>query len=92
MKPEIEDVSPQKKEVEKQTEDKRNVLGNQLHQIKTALGSELFQKVYEFLKYHRRRGTDEAHMHSEIKKMVYGDKRLLNYCFNLDGIVFMELL
>ncbi len=57
-----------------------------------ALGPELYNKVYEFLKYHRRKGTDEAYMHGEIKKMVNGDKRLLNHCFNLDGIVFMELL
>lgn len=67
-------------------------MGNQKQIIANALGSDLYNKVYEFLKYHRRRGTDESVMHAEIKKMVYGDRKLLNHCFNLDGIVFMELL
>lgn len=31
-------------------------------------------------------------MLAEVKKMVNGDKKLMSLCFNLDGIVFMELL
>ena len=31
-------------------------------------------------------------MHAEVKRMVGGDKRLMNACFNLDVIVFKELL
>jgi hypothetical protein len=38
------------------------------------------------------KGTDEAAMHAQLKQMVGGKKILLNHCFNLDGIVFMELL
>ena len=52
----------------------------------------MYKKVYEFLKFNRRKGTDEGLIHAEIKKMVGGDKRLMNHCFNLDGIVFMELM
>jgi hypothetical protein len=52
----------------------------------------MYKKVYEFLKFNRRKGTDEALIHQEIKRMVGGDKKLMNHCFNLDGIIFMELL
>ena len=61
-------------------------------QIRECLGEGMYGQVYEFLKYHRRKGTDEQYMHGEIKKMVGGDRKKMNYCFNLDGIVFMELL
>ena len=57
-----------------------------------ALGENLYRRVYEFLKFNRRKGTSEALIHSEIKNMVNGDRRLMNHCFNLDGIVFMELM
>ena len=60
--------------------------------IQNALGSDMYKKVYEFLKFNRRKGTDEALIHQEIKRMVGGDKKLMNHCFNLDGIIFMELL
>lgn len=56
------------------------------------LGPELYQKIYEFLKFNRRKGTDEEYMHSKIKGMVNGDKRLLSLCFELDTVVFQELL
>ena len=68
------------------------LVGNNKLVIQHTLGDELYKRVYEFLKFNRRKGTDESHIHSEIKKMVGGDKRLMNQCFNLDGIVFMELL
>lgn len=57
-----------------------------------ALGPELFNHVYDFLRYHRAKKTDEALMHADIKNMVGGDKRLMNVCFNLDLIVYMELM
>lgn len=68
------------------------MLGNGKQAAQNALGVELYQQVYEFLKYHRRRATDEGAMHAHIKEMVGGNKNLLNHCFNLDGIVFMELM
>jgi hypothetical protein len=57
-----------------------------------ALGEDLYRRVYEFLKFNRRKETDEYIIHSEIKRMVNGDKKLLTHCFNLDGIVFMEIM
>jgi hypothetical protein len=54
------------------------------------MGESLFNRVYEFIKYHRMRGTDEAVMHNELKHMVGGNKVLMSHCFNLDIIVFME--
>ena len=68
------------------------MMSNNKLQIKQALGDQLYNHVYDFLKYHRRKGTDEKWMHAEIKNMVNGNRLLLNHCFNLDGIVFMELL
>jgi len=56
-------------------------MGNNKQQILNALGPELYKTVYDFIKYHRRKGTDERIMHSEIKNMVNGSKSLMNYCF-----------
>jgi hypothetical protein len=55
------------------------------------MGADLFQKVYEFLKFNRRKGTDEALIHSKIKDMVGGNKAMMSQCFELDVIVFMEI-
>jgi hypothetical protein len=78
--------------VQKQVEGKEQLIGNNRLIIMNALGEDLYKRVYEFLKFNRRKGTNEAHIHSEIKNMVGGDRRLMNHCFNLDGIVFMELM
>lgn len=48
--------------------------------IQNALGPELYNHVYEFLKYHRRKGTDEAVMISELKYMVGGNRVLMSHC------------
>lgn len=88
----IEDSPKKTDSISKQVETKVQVLGNNKSIIMSALGEDLFNRVYEFLKYHRRRGTDEAQMHSEIKQMVGGNRVLMNHCFNLDGIVFMEIM
>jgi hypothetical protein len=68
------------------------LVGNNKLVIMNALGSDLYNRVYEFLKYHRNKGTDEASMISELKNMVGGNRVLMSHCQNLDGIVFMELL
>ena len=78
--------------IQRQAEAKGQLMGNNKLVIMGALGKDLYNHVYEFLKYHRRKGTDERYMHEEIKKMVGGNKVMLNHCFNLDGIIFMELL
>lgn len=77
------DDSPSKKGsiVEKQMEAKSALVGNNKQAIINGLGHDLFSHVYEFLKYHRRRGTDEKIMHEEIRNMVRGDKTLMTLCF-----------
>ena len=53
----------------------------------------MYKKVYEFLKFNRRKeNVDNGLIQTEIKKMVGGDKAKMNHCFNLDGIVFMEII
>ncbi len=56
------------------------------------LGKELFETVYAFLKHHRMKETEERVMHEELKKMVSGNKQKLSAIFQLDGLVFMEIL
>jgi len=48
--------------------------------------------VYEFLKFHRAKGTDEAIMIQELKRIVGGDRVKMSHCQNLDGIVYMEMI
>lgn len=67
-------------------------MGNNKLIIKNALGDELYNNVYEFLKYHRKRETDEAQMIGELKYMVGGNRVLMTHCQNLDGIVYMEMM
>lgn len=71
---------------------KETLLGNNKAIIQSALGNELYSYVYEFLKYHRRKGTDEASMIGELKQMVGGNRVLMSHCQNLDGIVYMEMM
>ena len=44
----------------------------------STMGPELYQKVYEFLKFNRRKGTDEALIHAKIKDMVGGNRNLMS--------------
>ena len=67
-------------------------MGNKKFDIRNKMGEDLFQRIYEFIKFNRRKGTDEALMHDKIKDMVNGDKRMLSLCFELDGLVFIEIL
>ena len=46
----------------------------------SALGEDLFNNVYEFLKYHRRKGTEESKMIAELKYMVGGNRVLMSHC------------
>lgn len=59
--------------------------------ILNEMGADLYQKVYEFLKFNRRKGTDEALIFAKIKDMVGGNRSMMSHCFVLDGIVFMEI-
>jgi len=60
--------------------------------LQERLGPGLYSKIYDFLKFNRRKGTDEAVMHERIKEIVGGDKKIMSLCFELDGLVFLELL
>ena len=87
--------SPLKKDSGKMQEPalvKNQMMGNNKLQIQSALGEELFNHVYDFLKYHRRKGTEESQIYSELKNMVGGNRQKMNHIFNLDGIVFMEMM
>ena len=59
-------------------ETKELLVGNKKHMIMSTMGPELYQKVYEFLKFNRRKGTDEALIHAKIKDMVGGNKNLMS--------------
>lgn len=61
--------------------------------IMNALGPDLYHKVYSFMVRQRAcADLNEQAMYDQLKVMVGGDKRLMSQCFNLDGIIFMELL
>lgn len=78
----IQDDSPKKIEsqMKQQVNQKETMLGNNKTIIQSALGTELFTNVYEFLKYHRRKGTDEMKMIAELKNMVGGNRVLMSHC------------
>ena len=59
---------------------KENALNNTKLAIKNALGEELYNDVYDFLKYHRRKETDEATMIANLKYMVAGNRSLMTHC------------
>lgn len=65
---------------------------NNKTQIKQALGVELYEKVYSFLKEERRKETDDRKIQQRLRKMLPKDKRMLSKCSDLDQIVVMELL
>lgn len=71
---EVIQSSPKKEMVQRQVETKELLVGNNKLQIMKALGEDLYRQVYEFLKFNRRKGTDEALVHQEIKRMVNGDR------------------
>lgn len=59
--------------------------------IMTAMGPDLYHKVYTFLLQQRAGDPNEQLMYEELKRMVGGDKKLMSQIFNLDGIIFMEM-
>jgi hypothetical protein len=61
--------------------------------IKEQLGENNYAITYAFLMKHRNAGTDDALIHKGIKEIVGHDKKQLQgLCFQLDQIVFMELM
>jgi len=84
--------SPKKDEIKRTETAKETLVGNNKQIIMSALGEELYNNVYEFLKFHRRKGSDEAWIISELKYMVGGNRVLMSHCQNLDMIVYMEMM
>ena len=70
---------------------KGQMMTNQKMAIMTAMGPDLYHKVYTFLLQQRGTDSNEQVMYEELKRMVGGDKKLMSQIFNLDGIIFMEL-
>lgn len=61
--------------------------------IESALGTELYTKVYKFLRSERLSGTEDPKIHKQLRKMIpSGNNKMLSKCFDLDQIVFMEIL
>lgn len=63
-------------------------MGNKKFELQSKMGEDLYQRVYEFIKFNRRKGTDEQLMLAKVKEMVGGDKKTMSLCFELDGLVF----
>lgn len=62
-------------------------------QIKKDLGEELYEKVYSILKRERKNGTEDRVIHKKLRKIVpHSNGKMISKCFDLDQIVFMEIL
>jgi hypothetical protein len=64
---------------------------NQKNEIVSMIGQDKFDQIYEFLKYHRQKQTEEDRVQQEIKFMTNGDKTLMNHAFQIDCLIFKEL-
>ena len=72
---------------------KEMMVTQQKLKLMNQMGPELYHRVYTFMVIQRSNAsTNEKEMFEELKRMVGGDKRLLSLCFNLDGIIFQEIL
>eukprot|EP01017_Pseudomicrothorax_dubius_P027528 TRINITY_DN3185_c0_g1_i2.p1 TRINITY_DN3185_c0_g1~~TRINITY_DN3185_c0_g1_i2.p1 ORF type:complete len:173 (-),score=42.72 TRINITY_DN3185_c0_g1_i2:183-701(-) len=65
-------------------------VGKMKAELTMKLGGNTFIKVYNLLKTHRERGTDDNIIKGELLKIV--DKKDLNNCFLVDQIIFLETL
>ena len=53
------------------------MIGNNKQIIKEALGDQLYQSVYEVIRYHRKKGTAEKDVYKEIGYMVNNNRELM---------------
>jgi hypothetical protein len=68
-------------------------LSNNKMQIQNVLGADLYGKVYNILKTERNKGTEDSLIHKKIRKIIpHGNNKMISKCFELDQIVFMEIL
>lgn len=62
-------------------------------QIMKDLGEDLYEKVYTILKRERKNGTEDRVIHKKLRKHVpHSNSKMISKCFDLDQIVFMEIL
>jgi len=53
------------------------MIGNNKYLIKEALGEQVYDSVYEIIRYHRKRGTAEKDVYKEIGYMVNSNRELM---------------
>jgi hypothetical protein len=53
------------------------------------VGEKMFQEVYDYLSYHRRKKTPESKIQKHLRDNY--DKGVLSVIFDVDQLVFMEL-
>ena len=56
------------------------------------MGIETYHKVHKIITENRRLGTEELAIQAEIKEAVGKNRQLQQLCFQLDQLIFMELL
>lgn len=66
---------------------------NLKNKIKHNMGSETYNDVYALIRYFRSQpNADEKLMYDEIKHRLNNNKFLISQAFQLDGMVFREIL
>ena len=62
-------------------------------QIMQCLGEDLYYQVYELLRTERKKETTDKDVYRKLKKIIpAGNKEVTSKCFELDQIVFMDIL
>lgn len=64
-----------------------------MDEIRNKLGPKMFSEIYSLLMHYRSKdNTDEGEMYEQVKKMIGANKYLMTVIFQLDGLVFREIL
>jgi|694.fasta_scaffold103088_1 hypothetical protein len=66
---------------------------NHKENLKESLGEENYEKVYQMLwKYRSNPDASDLELYDEVKKTVGNNKVMLTLAFQLDAVVFREVL
>ena len=65
---------------------------NNQKMIKEMLGTVMYEEVYEYLLDARGAGQEDATIQKQLRSLVGERKKLMNACFQLDMIVFHDLM
>ena len=63
----------------------------QKEELKSLIGEHQFNEIYELLKYHRQKDTDEEEVQSQIKYMTNNNKQLKSIAFQIDCLIVKEM-